>query len=148
MKLLIHFFTGQYSSLKVNFKAIFSKKFKWNGSGWYGNGGYVEPTEKMETGMAVTFRVDCQDDLGIVFAGFCKDNAVKFEAVDGFEEVKAVGMTVDDLDKVGEVKGGFLIDRVTMFREEAKRRGFSGGFIDRWSELLKADDDRLNAKVY
>lgn len=153
MNLLISFKAGQYSSLKVKFKAIFSKHFKWNGENWRCKDGYVEPTEKMESGAAVTFRVESDNEMFKKFVGFCVENKIEFKAVDGFDEGRYnLGLPCECVKAVGgggdKVVDEFKVDRVPMFVQEGQALGLSDGFIDRWSELLKVDDDKLNKKPY
>lgn len=84
MKLILSFGRGQYSPIKNDFKSIFSEKFKWDGKkGWYGKDGFVEATEKMETGAPVIFMIECDTLLGTKFSLFAtKHNIIHLEVQD------------------------------------------------------------------
>jgi hypothetical protein len=84
MRLIINFKRGQYSPVKDEFKALYTKVFKWNKfkEGWYGKTGFVKATEKMEPGMPVILNVECKDEIGQNIKSFCDDDSHKIDYIE------------------------------------------------------------------
>jgi len=138
-KLIINFRHGEYSKNKDVFKAIFSGKYKWDGKqGWYAKDGFVKASQKMESGMPVTFLVDTI--FPHLFKVFCEVNNIDFKEVNSFDSVSITEVTI-------EKNEGIIvnINRSKQFYETMSNNMlFTAGFVNNWLKLLNKDDERLN----
>jgi hypothetical protein len=154
MKLIINFIeAGQYGrvfdeakniKVKDKFKAIFSKKLKWdNKQGWYSKDKteFVKATKKMETGQPVKFLVDVEEELVEKLEEFGRIFKVSVERVESFDEEKIV--------EVPDVKNEVVVieSSVILKRQIIRDYGLSKKFVDRWNKLLRKDDERLNKMI-
>ena len=144
MKLIIGFAKGEYSSNKDEFKKLFSGKLKWVGpkDGWYSEDEYVRASQKMVPGMPVTFLIECDEKLKAKFEIFCTEHKVILKHVQNFDTITIIN--TENVSVIASVKLDSELDRVTYFEVEARVRGFSKSFIEKWGELIKADDARIN----
>lgn len=144
MKLIIDFKRGEYSPLKDEFKKIFKGKFKWdNKQAWVSKEGYVKASKKMETGEAVTFLIECDEKMREKFANMCAQFKVSLRDVQSFDDISIIEVKEE---AVIENRIDFKLDRASVFLASVEKKKLSKGFVERWSELLRADDEKYNLR--